>query len=70
NRSEGKKFRINENYFYTIANNNELISLKKSNLYSSFPDLKKNIKAFLKREKNRLQDDADVKKLANYLNNL
>lgn len=70
NRSEGKEFRINENYFYTIANNNELISLKKSNLYSSFPDLKKNIKAFLKREKNRLQDDADVKKLANYLNNL
>jgi hypothetical protein len=70
NKSEGKEFRINENYFYKTPDNNELISLKKSNLYRSLPDLEKNIKAFFKREKNRLKDDADVKKLANYLNNL
>jgi hypothetical protein len=67
---DGKKFRVNENHFYTTKTSHEIISLKKSNLYNSFPDWKKEIKAFLKENKINLNDDNHIKILAHYLNSL
>ena len=70
NRSEGKKFRIDENYFFKAGGLNNIISLKKNNLLNAFPRHKKMIRDYLKEEKISLRNDSDIKKLADYINSL
>ena len=70
NKNDGKKFRINEYYFFATKTNPELVPLKKNSLLEAFPKNEKEIKSFIKANKINFKEDDEILALMEFVSEL
>ena len=70
NKKDGKKFRVNEYYFFATKANTELVPLKKNSLLEAFPKNEKEIKSFIKANKINFKEDNEILALTEFVSKL